>query len=41
VLSRALVTSDQRLAAYVECCTARPAFKRAFEAQLGDFKDAA
>jgi len=36
-----IVTSDRRLAAYVERCTARPAFKRAFEAQIGDFKDAA
>ena len=36
-----IVTSDQRLAAYVERCTARPAFQRAIDAQLGDFKDAA
>ena len=36
-----IVTSDDRLAAYVERCTARPAFKRAFDAQIGDFKDAA
>jgi glutathione S-transferase len=36
-----IVTSDARLAAYVERCTARPAFKRAFDAQLGDFQDAA
>ncbi|HUJ97347.1 MAG TPA: glutathione S-transferase family protein [Stellaceae bacterium] len=36
-----LVTSDKRLAAYVERCCARPAFKRALEAQLGDFRDAA
>ena len=36
-----IVTSDKRLAAYVERCTARPAFKRAFDAQIGDFKDAA
>jgi len=36
-----IVTSDERLAAYVERCTTRPAFKRAFEAQIGDFKDAA
>jgi glutathione S-transferase len=35
-----IVTSDKRLAAYVERCTARPAFKRAFDAQIGDFKDA-
>jgi glutathione S-transferase len=36
-----IVTSDKRLAAYVERCTARPAFKRALDAQLGDFKEAA
>ena len=36
-----IVTSDKRLAAYIERCTARPAFKRAIEAQIGDFKDAA
>ncbi len=36
-----IVTSDERLAAYIERCTARPAFKRAFDAQLSDFKDAA
>ncbi len=36
-----LVTSDKRLAAYVERCTARPAFKRALDAQIGDFKAAA
>jgi glutathione S-transferase len=36
-----IVTSDKRLAAYVERCTARPAFKRAFDAQMRDFKDAA
>ena len=30
-----IVTSDQRLAAYVERCTARPAFQRALDAQLG------
>lgn len=36
-----IVTSDRRLAAYVERCTARPAFKRAFDAQIGDFKVAA
>jgi glutathione S-transferase len=33
--------SDPRLAAYVGRCTARPAFGRALEAQLGDFRDAA
>jgi glutathione S-transferase len=36
-----IVTSDERLAAYVERCTARPAFKRAFDAQIADFKLAA
>jgi glutathione S-transferase len=36
-----IVTSDDRLAAYVERCTARPAFERALEAQLGDFRQAA
>ena len=36
-----IVTNDQRLAAYVERCTARPAFKRALDAQLGDFRKAA
>jgi glutathione S-transferase len=36
-----IVTSDRRLAAYVEGCTARPAFKRALDSQLGDFKSAA
>jgi len=36
-----IVTSDRRLAAYVERCTARPAFRRAFDAQIGDFKSAA
>ena len=36
-----IVTGDTRLAAYVERCTARPAFKRAFDAQIGDFKVAA
>lgn len=32
-----IVTSDARLSAYVERCTARPAFRRALDAQLGDF----
>ena len=36
-----IVTSDARLAAYVERCTARPAFRRALDAQLGDFRSAA
>jgi len=36
-----IVSSDKCLSAYVERCTSRPAFKRALEAQLGDFRDAA
>lgn len=36
-----IVSSDKRLAAYVERCTARPAFKRAFDSQIADFKLAA
>jgi glutathione S-transferase len=32
---------DPTLAAYVERCTSRPAFKRAFDAQLSDFRKAA
>ena len=36
-----IVTSDKRLAAYIDRCTARPAFKRAYDAQIGDFKLAA
>src|SRR5215813_810609 len=36
-----IVTSDKRLAAYVARCTERPAFKRAFDAQIGDFRTAA
>jgi glutathione S-transferase len=36
-----IVTSDKRLAAYMERCTARPAFKRALDAQIGDFRAAA
>ena len=36
-----IVTSEKRLDAYVERCTARPAFKRAFDAQIGDFRKAA
>ncbi len=35
-----IVTSDRRLAAYIERCMARPAFQRALSAQIGDFKDA-
>ena len=30
-----------RLAAYIDRCTARPAFKRALDAQVGDFREAA
>lgn len=33
-----LVTSDPRLGPYLERCTSRPAFKRALDAQLGDFE---
>jgi glutathione S-transferase len=36
-----IVTSDKRLADYIARCTARPAFKRAFDAQIGDFRQAA
>ena len=36
-----IVTSDKRLAAYIERCTMRPAFKRAIDAQMGDFRVAA
>ena len=36
-----IVASDARLTAYVERCTARPAFQRALAAQLADFKAAA
>jgi glutathione S-transferase len=36
-----IVTSDERLAGYVERCAARPAFGRAFDAQIRDFEDAA
>jgi len=36
-----IVTSDPRLAAYIERCTARPAFRRALDAQIGDFRAAA
>jgi glutathione S-transferase len=36
-----IVTGDKRLAAYVERCSARPAFRRALDAQIGDFKEAA
>jgi glutathione S-transferase len=36
-----IVSSDRCLAAYVERCTARPAFIRALNAQIGDFKNVA
>jgi len=36
-----IVSSDRRLEAYMERCTARPPFKRALDAQIGDFKKAA
>src|ERR1700684_2330772 len=36
-----IVSSDRLLAAYIERCTSRPAFKRALDAQIGDFKKAA
>ena len=36
-----IVTSERRLAAYLERCTARPAFERALASQLGDFRSAA
>jgi glutathione S-transferase len=36
-----IVSSDARLAAYLQRCISRPAFKRALDAQLGDFRDAA
>jgi glutathione S-transferase len=34
-----IVSGDERLGAYVERCTGRPAFKRALEAQLRDFSE--
>ena len=36
-----IVKKDVQLASYVDRCTARPAFKRALDAQLGDFRAAA
>jgi glutathione S-transferase len=36
-----VVSRDERLAAYVERCTSRPAFERALDAHLRDFKRAA
>jgi glutathione S-transferase len=35
------LVTDPKLQAYVERCTARPAFQRALDAQLGDFEEAA
>jgi glutathione S-transferase len=35
------VSGDPRLSAYVARCAARPAFQRALDAQLGDFREAA
>jgi glutathione S-transferase len=35
------LVTDPRLVAYVERCTARPAFQRALDAQIGDFEEAA
>lgn len=34
-----IVSSDKNLLAYLARCTARPAFKRALDAQLADFRD--
>ena len=36
-----IVSRDPRLAAYIERCTSRPAFQRAFDAQIGDFEKSA
>lgn len=36
-----IIRSDARLNAYIERCTARPAFQRALTAQLADFDKAA
>src|SRR5262249_60889878 len=35
-----IITGDKHLAAYIDRCTARPAFKRALDAQVGDFREA-
>lgn len=35
------LVTDPRLVAYVERCTARPAFRRPYDAQMGDFSQAA
>ena len=36
-----IVASEKLLTTYIDRCTARPAFKRALDAQLGDFRIAA
>lgn len=36
-----IVTSDKRLAGYMQRCFARPAYKRALDAQVGDYSQAA
>jgi glutathione S-transferase len=36
-----IVNGDKRLATYIERCAARPAFQRALNAQVGDFRQAA
>jgi len=36
-----LTANDERLTAYISRCTRRPTFKRALEAQIGDFRLAA
>jgi glutathione S-transferase len=36
-----IATRDKRLASYIERCTSRPAYRRAFDAQIADFKAAA
>jgi glutathione S-transferase len=41
MITISIVSSDRRLAAYIERCTSRAAFKRALDAQIGDFKKAA
>jgi glutathione S-transferase len=41
ILKHTDIVGDKRLAAYIDRCTARPAFKRALDAQVGDFREAA
>lgn len=36
-----IARKDKVLAAYIDRCTTRPAFKRALDAQLGDYRQAA